>query len=83
MEFRNLWDKLGGNLFTVLSASGVKDGLTRQEALFVEHGNLSWNVKGAFQEESNLKKLSTEVCVRGGLRRSSFEVSVMGMERRG
>lgn len=33
MEFRNLWDKLGGNLFTVLSASGVKDGLTRQEAL--------------------------------------------------
>lgn len=49
----------------------------------MEHGNPACDVKGTVIGGSTAKTYSTDACVGGGLLRSSDEIPVMGMERRG
>jgi hypothetical protein len=78
----DLQDKLRGNLFTAWAASGIKMAWTWYRLLCG-----TWEPVGPMLREElkwkTHKSESTDAGHGGGLTRSSVEVSVMGMERRG
>ena len=75
-------DKSRGNLFTAWTASGMKVARTQYRLLCG-----TWEPVAAMSREKLKWKTheseSTDARHRGGLTRSSDEVSVMGMEQRG
>jgi len=75
------WDNSRGNLFTVCWVCGVKAARTCLR-LSEEREKQAWNVKGKCQAR-HAEAESTDVCVCGGLLRSSGEGAVMALERRG
>ena len=76
-----LWDNGRGNLFTDCWMCGVKAARTCLR-LSEEREKQAWNAKGKYQAR-HAEVESTDVGVCGRPLRSSDEVSVMGMERRG
>ena len=75
------WDNGRGNLFTVCWVCGVEVARTCPR-LSEEREKQAWNAKGKHRART-VEVESTDVFVCGGLPRSSGEVPVMGMERRG
>ena len=75
------WDNGRGNLFTVCWVCGVKAARTCLR-LSEEREKQTRDAKGKYRA-SHAEVESTDVCVCGGLLRSSGEVAVMAVERRG
>ena len=83
------WDNGRGNLFTDCWVCGVKAASARPLVallaflrLFGEREKQAWDAKGKYQAR-RAEVGSTDVCVCGGLPRSSVETAVMAVERRG
>ena len=74
---------LGEILLTAQAAPGVEAARTWSAALMWNVGTCRRDVKGEIQEGGPLKGESTDARHGGGSARSSDEVFVMGMERRG
>ena len=75
------WDNGRGNLFTVCWVCGVEAARTCLR-LSEEREKQAWDAKGKYQAR-HAEVESTDVCVCGGLLRSSVEGAVMAVERRG
>ena len=75
------WDNGRRNLFTDCWVCGVKAARTCLR-LSGEREKQAWDAKGKYQAR-HAEVESTDVCVCGGLLRSSFEAAVMAVERRG
>ena len=75
------WDNGRGNLFTVCWVCGVKVARPCLR-LSGEREKQAWDAKGKYQAR-HAEVESTDACVCGGLPRSSGEVAVMAVERRG
>ena len=76
-----LWDNGRGNLVTDCWVCGVEAARTCLR-LSEEREKQAWNAKGKYQAR-HAEVESTDVCVCGGLLRSSDETAVMAVERRG
>src|SRR4030042_2537001 len=77
-----LQDKSRGNLFTAWTASGIKVARTRTRLLCGTREPVVPMIREKFKWKTHESE-STDEEHRGGLTRSSVEVSVMEMERRG
>ena len=80
-ELFGSWDNGRGNLFTDCWVCGVEAARTCLR-LSEEREKQAWNAKGKYQAR-HAEVESTDVCVCGGLLRSSGEEAVMALERRG
>ena len=76
-----LWDNGRRNLFTDCWVCGVEAARTCLR-LSEEREKQAWNAKGKYQAR-HAEVESTDVCVCGGLLRSSVEAAVIAVERRG
>jgi hypothetical protein len=72
-----------GNLLTIWVASSHAGGVNLDQALVWNVGTCRPDAKGETQAGRTRKSESTDAGHRGGPTRSSVEVPVMGMERRG